>query len=1049
MNSKSIISRLGIIGFLLFQSYFVVAQPKAIDGFFDDWTSSDFSISDNDNADNLDIQSVSVADDEDRLYIRIILDREIDLQDEEDITVFIDADNNPETGFTRDEIGAEITYFFENRRGFINAPNGDFVEVNHSPLGVISLPTFTSNQFELAFDKSVSENGISAIMGSTIKIRIENDFQGDVVPNSGGGFEYTMTTAETDVREYTFDKNSNDVRLMSYNVNRGFFEPDKSSSIEAVITAMNPDILALQEVNDITAAQVIERLNVLLPTSQGWDAAKVFPDIIVATKFQVEAFDPIDGNGVFLIIDNDNNPYIIYNLHLPCCDNDNERQLEIDRILSVLRDRENAPEIGFFYGDEVPTIITGDFNLVGLAQNYTSFVEGDIVSNTSFGNDFGPDWDGSTLEDATPYVTNFPSNYTWNNPTSTSGYNPGRLDFVFYTGSVMDQRNAFVLDTDRLTPEDLSGISLNADATAMASDHCPLVFDFQVAAFVDADGDGFTSDIDCDDNDLNVFPGATEVCDNIDNNCNNLIDEGLAQTFFLDVDNDGFGDASAPIMSCLQPSGAVANSDDCNDGDASINPAAIEISNNGVDENCDGVSLIIDIDMDGINSSEDCDDNNASVYPGATEVCDDLDNDCDGIVDEDVAMFSYFIDQDRDGYGVDDSVILSCMQPSGTVTIGGDCDDSDATIHPSATEIPNNSIDEDCDGVAFMIDSDLDGFNSSEDCNDADATIYPNAAELCDGFDNDCDGIIDEDVTLIPYFIDFDSDGYGMDASMVMACAPPSGFVILGGDCNDNDPAINPSALEIPNNNIDENCDGIIEVIDVDGDSYNSDEDCDDNNTAVNPGAPEECDNLDNNCNGSIDEGLSFVTYFLDADMDGFGADNTELMACLMPVGYVAENGDCDDTNPNVNPDAIEIPYNGLDDDCDPDTLEDDLDQDGFLFTDDCDDNNDSINPNATEIPNNGIDEDCDGMDLTSAIHELAQAQLNIFPNPAVDIIYIDVIGELNYHASLFDLNGKLIYQSPNASKIELESFPEGTYFLEIKDIKSNQQVVEKIIIGR
>ena len=209
---------------------------------------------------------------------------------------------------------------------------------------------------------------------------------------------------------------------------------------------------------------------------------------------------------------------------------------------------------------------------------------------------------------------------------------------------------------------------------------------------------------------------------------------------------------------------------------------------------------------------------------------------------------------------------------------------------------------------------------------------------------------------------------------------------------------------------------------DADGDGSISTLDCDDDNPDVNPNQVEITYNgIDDDCDpSSLDD---------DLDQDGFSLAD-----------------DCDDTNSDINPDQIEVPYNEIDDDCNPATLDDDLDQDGYLLIDDCDDNNPNINPDAMEIPNNEIDEDCDGSDLITSIHEIGSTKVKIYPNPASNMINIEVENQLNFRVTLFSLEGKPLKTTTNSNYLNIESMPPGTYFLEIKDKNSGQKIVERIV---
>jgi uncharacterized repeat protein (TIGR01451 family) len=160
---------------------------------------------------------------------------------------------------------------------------------------------------------------------------------------------------------------------------------------------------------------------------------------------------------------------------------------------------------------------------------------------------------------------------------------------------------------------------------------------------------------------------------------------------------------------------------------------------------------------------------------------------------------------------------------------------------------------------------------------------------------------------------------------------------------------------------------------------------------------------------------------------------------------------DCDDTNADVNPSLAEVAYDGLDNDCDTSTLDDDLDGDGYVLAEDCDDTNSDINPDIEEIPDNGIDEDCDGSDLTTAVKEIAGREIHIYPNPVQHLLTISQTGgsHIDFRVRLYDLGGKLVHETTQTTAsqlIDMTLFESGIYFLELFDNKSGDSITEKIV---
>jgi hypothetical protein len=519
---------------------------------------------------------------------------------------------------------------------------------------------------------------------------------------------------------------------------------------------------------------------------------------------------------------------------------------------------------------------------------------------------------------------------TWYRDGDGDGYGedgPDRVDaceapagFALEAGDCDDSRADVYPGATQTVCE--AGVDANCDG---AIDH------------IDGDDDGFLSCDDCDDANRAVHPDADEVCNGIDDNCDDVVDGASAlgaSDWYADSDGDSYGDPSVMVTDCDQPDGHVTNADDC-------------------------------------------DDSSAANRPGADEYCDGEDNDCDSTIDEPDAVDAVvvYVDADGDGFGDSASASMSCTVSSGFSTTTGDCDDGDPAAYPGATEVCGGG-DEDCDGLTddadptvtgtstFYADADTDRYGNASDstdacvapsgyvsdatdCDDSDEDVNPGATELCDDVDNNCDGTTDEDTAADArtWYLDSDGDAYGISTTTT-ACDWPRGYAALSGDCDDSDDEINPAETEVWYDGVDADC-GSDSDYDADGDGFDSDAysgtDCDDTLNDVYPGATETWyDGVDSDCAGDDD---------YDADGDGYQSD---------------QHGgtDCEDTVATAYPGAADTWYDGVDGDCDG-WSDYDADYDGFdsdaYRGDDCDDADELVHPYAWEDDTDRVDNDCDG----------------------------------------------------------------------------------------
>ena len=476
--------RIAISSFLF--SILTAGHPITIDGQFQDWDTVDLAYDDG-QADGMsaDFSNVKITYDQEFLFVYFSFHNgEFLMQDWNAFHLYIDADNDSTTGLEYHGIGAELDWTFGQRQGVFYF-NGESSDVWQNDLTLRIGPTITSSEFEIAIARDsnlMTLNGSQVLFEGRIVIA-EAPPNSDSVPNESGGIYFSIGEDAVPLPEPISleRRHEDDIRIVTYNnLNEGMIDPEREPHFRRILQALDPDVIAIQEHWEWN--EIDDVVQSWFPQEQ-WHASWTYRDLVVLSRFPIlNDANLISSERTMCALLNTEDELgknlLVINSHLSCCGSNDARQEQVDEFASVWRNWVSSGNGPFELEYETPFVHVGDFNFVGYRQQVETIRIGDIMNENDYGEDFLPDWDSTAIVDLFSRHTHKRMGYTWR--SDGSSFNPGKLDYIFYSDATIDTGKHYILNTLALDDETLAGYGLEWDDTQEASDHLPRVFDISL-----------------------------------------------------------------------------------------------------------------------------------------------------------------------------------------------------------------------------------------------------------------------------------------------------------------------------------------------------------------------------------------------------------------------------------------------------------------------------------------------------------------------------------------------------------------------------------------